>query len=139
MNIPRQDSVFPLTDSYIELDFNVTSNKSNHDDSVNADDIRLINLAPILLLNENKLFTSNGKHQERFDSAHVVCLMYKISPSRKDRNDLSTGLDENNERRKDGKKIQLLMKLQTGVSFMLGFFIKTFPDMLSIKRVVLTV
>ena len=59
INIPKEDSVISLLKSYNELNFVVlkaaTSNKY-----ADADDIRLINLAPIALFSNYNLTTSAG-------------------------------------------------------------------------------
>ena len=57
IDIPREDSVISLLNSYIELNFDVlkaaTSNRY-----ADGDDIRLINLGVIALFNKYKLTTS---------------------------------------------------------------------------------
>ena len=59
-NIPGEDSVTSLLNSYIELNFDVlkaaTSNRY-----ADADDIRLINLGTSAPFSNNKLTTSSGK------------------------------------------------------------------------------
>ena len=99
INIPREDSVISLSNSYIELNFDVlkaaTSNRY-----ADTDDIRLINLGPIALFSNYKLTTSSGKHLEKLDHAHIVCLMYKILSSIRDSDDLSISLDRSRDRRK---------------------------------------
>ena len=99
INIPREDSVISLLNSYIELNFDVlkaaTSNRY-----ADADDIRLINLGSIALFSNYKLTTSSGKHLEIIDHAHIVCLMYKLLSSSRDSDDLSIGFDRIRDRRK---------------------------------------
>ena len=99
INIPRENSVISLLNSYIELNFDVlkaaTSNRY-----ADADDIRLINLGPIALFSNYKLSTSSGKHLENIDHAHIVSLMYKLLSSSRDTDDLSIGLDRNRDKRK---------------------------------------
>ena len=98
INIPREDSVISLLNSYIELNFDVlkatTSNRYE-----DTDDIRLINLGPIGFSNY-KLTTSSGKHLENIDHAHIVSLMYKLLSSSRDSDDLSIGFDRNRDKRK---------------------------------------
>ena len=99
INIPREDSVISLLNSYIELSFDVlkaaTSNRY-----ADADDIQLINLGPIALFSNYRLTTSSGKHLENIDNAHIVCLMYKLLSSSRDSDDLSIGFDRSRDRRK---------------------------------------
>ena len=99
INIPREDSVSSLLNSYIELKFDVlkatTSNRY-----ADADDIRLINLGPIALFSNYKLTTSSGKHLENIDHAHIVSLMYKLLSSSRDSDDLSIGFDRSRDKRK---------------------------------------
>ena len=97
--IPREDSVFSLLNSYIEINFDVlkavTSNRY-----ADADDIRLINLGSIALFSNYKLTTSSGKHLENVDHAHIVCLMYELLSSSRDSDDLSIGFDRSRDRKK---------------------------------------
>ena len=99
INIPREDSIISLLNSYIEINFDVlkaaTSNRY-----ADADDIRLINLGPIVLFSNYKLTTSSGKHSENIDHAHIVSLMYKLLSSSRDSDDLSIGFDRSRDKRK---------------------------------------
>ena len=99
IDIPREDSVISLLNSYFELNFDVikaaTSNRY-----VDADDIRLINLGIIALFNNYKLTTSSGKHSENIDHDHIVCLMYKLLSSSRDSDDLSIGFHRSRDMRK---------------------------------------
>ena len=65
-------------------------------------------LAPIALLSELKNTTSNEKHLQFSDYAHAVCLTYKLTTSSINSIDLSIGLNESFETRKqqlsNGKK-----------------------------------
>ena len=100
INIPREDSVISLLNRYIELNFDVLR-ADNSNRYVDANDIRLVNLAPIALFSNYKLSTSSGKHLEEISHAHIVSLMYKLLPSIKDSDDLSIGFDRNRGRRKN--------------------------------------
>ena len=100
INIPREDSVISLLNSYIELDFDVIR-VDNSNRYVDANDIRLINLGPIALFSNYKLTTSSGKHLEEVSHAHIVSLMYKLLTSSKDSDDLSVGFDRTRGRRKN--------------------------------------
>ena len=99
INIPREDSVISLLNSYIEITFDVlkaaTSNRY-----ADVDDIRLINLGPIALFSNYKLTTSSRKHLENIDHAHIVSLMYKVLSSSRDSDDLSIGFDRSRDKRK---------------------------------------
>ena len=100
INIPREDSIISLLNSYIELNFDVlkaaTSNRY-----ADTDDIRLVNLGPIAIFSNYKLASASGKHLEEISHAHIVSLMYKLLASSKDSDDLSIGFDRNRGRRKD--------------------------------------
>ena len=100
INIPREDSVISLLNSYIELNFDVIR-VDNSNRYVDANDIRLVNLGPIALFSNYKLTTSSGKHLEEISHAHIVSLMYKLLTSSRDSDDLSIGFDRNRGRRKN--------------------------------------
>ena len=100
INIPREDSVISLLNSYLELNFDVLHAADNNR-YVDANDIRLVNLAPIALFSNYKLTTSSGKHLEEISHAHIVSLMYKLLTSSKDSDDLSIAFDRNRGRRKN--------------------------------------
>ena len=99
INIPREDSVIFLVNSYIEIDFDVL--KATTDNRyADGDDIRLVNLAPIAFFSNYKLTTNSGKHLENIDHAQIVSLMYKLLTSIKDSDDLSIGFDRSRDRRR---------------------------------------
>ena len=98
INIPREDSVISLLNSYLELDFDVLHAGTNNR-YVDGDNIRLVNLGPIALLSNFKLTTSSGKHFENIDHAHIVSFMYKLLTSSKGSDDLSIGFDRDRNRR----------------------------------------
>ena len=100
INIPREDSVISLLNSYIELNFEVLR-ADNSNRYVDANDIRLVNLGPIALFSNYKLTTSSGKHLEEISHAHIVSLMYKLLTSSRDSDDLSIGFDRSRGRRKN--------------------------------------
>ena len=99
INIPREDSVISLLNSYIELNFDVLHAADNKR-YANANDIRLVNLGPIALFSNYKLTTASGKHLEEISHAHIVSLMCKLLTSSKDGDDLSIGFDRDRDRRK---------------------------------------
>ena len=98
INIPREDSVISLLNSYIELNFDVLHGVANNR-YADGNDIRLVNLGPIGLFSNYKLTTSSGKHLENIDHAHIVSLMYKLLSSSKGSDDLSIGFDRDRGRR----------------------------------------
>ena len=98
MNIPREDSVISLLNNYLDLNFDVLG-ADNNNRYVDGNDIRLVNLGPIALFSNYKLTTSSGKHLEDINHAHIVSLMYKLTTSAKDTNDLSIGFDRDRNRR----------------------------------------
>ena len=99
INIPREDSVISLLNSYLELNFDVL-HAADNTRYVDVNDIRLVNPGPIALFSNYKLTTSSGKHLEDISHAHIVSLMYKLLPSSKDSDDLSIGFDRNHDKRK---------------------------------------
>ena len=98
INIPREDSVISLLNSYLELDFDVLHAGTNNR-YVDGNNIRLVNLGPIALFSNYKLSTSSGKHLENIDHAHIVSLMYKLLTSSRGSDDLSIGFDRDSKRR----------------------------------------
>ena len=100
INIPREDSIISVLNSYLELNFDVLHIADNIR-YVDAKDIRLVNLGPIALFSNYKSTTSSNKHLEEISHAHIVSLMYKLLTSCKDSDDLSIGFDRNRGRRKN--------------------------------------
>ena len=100
INIPREDSVISLLNSYLELNFDVLHARTNNR-YVNDNDIRLVNLGPIALFSNYKLTTSSGKHLEIIDHSHIVSLMYELLTSSKGSDDLSIGFDRDRTRRRN--------------------------------------
>ena len=98
INMPREDSVISLLNSYFELDFDVLHAGTNNR-YVDGNNIRLVYLGPIALFSNYKLTTSSGKHLENIDHAHIVSLMYKLLASSKGSDDLSIGFDRDRNRR----------------------------------------
>ena len=100
INIPREDSVISLLNSYLDFSFEVVKRADNSRYG-NGNDIRLVKLGPVALFSNFKLATSSGKHFEDISHAHLVSLMYKLITSSKDSNDLSIGFDSSRNRRRD--------------------------------------
>ena len=100
INIPREDSLISLLNSYIDLNFDVLH--ANDDTRyVNNDESRLVNLGPVALFTNYKLTTSSGKHLEEVSHAHIVSLMYKLITTAKECDDLSIGFDRDRTRKRN--------------------------------------
>ena len=99
INILRRYSVNSLKGSLLRLNADVlhaaTSNRY-----VDGDDIRLVDEGPIVLFSNYKLQSSTGKHIEEINHAHIICLIYKLTTSARNTDDLSTGFDRDRGRRK---------------------------------------
>ena len=100
INIPREDSVISLINSYLDLNFEAFK-KADNSRYANGNDIRLANLGLIALFSTFKLTTSSGKHLEDISHAHLVSSMYKLITSCKDSDELSIGFDRCCNRRRD--------------------------------------
>ena len=98
INIPREDSVISLLNSYLELNFDVLHAATNNR-YVDGNDRKLVILGTIALFSNYKLTTGSGKHLENIDHAHVVCLMYKLLTSSRGSDDLSIGFDRDRNKR----------------------------------------
>ena len=98
INIPREDSLISLLNSYIDLNFDVVHGVNN-DRYANNTEIRLVNLGHIALFSNYKLTTGSGKHLEEVSHAHIVSLMYKLIKTAKGCDDLSIGFDRDRTRR----------------------------------------
>ena len=98
INLPREDKVISLLNSYLELNFDVLHAATNNR-YVDGNDIRLVNLGSNGLFSNYKLTTSSGKHLENIDHSHIVSLMYKLLTSSKGSDDLSICFDRDRNRR----------------------------------------
>ena len=74
INIPREDSVPSLLNSYLDLNFDVLHAGTNNR-YVENNDIRLGDLGPNALFSIYKMTTSSGKHLEDTNHAHIVSSM----------------------------------------------------------------
>ena len=99
INIPREDSVISLINSYLDLNFEVIK-KADDSRYGNGNDIKLVNLGPIAWFSNFNLTTSSGKHLEDISYAHLVSLMYKLITSSKNSDDLSIGFDRSSATRR---------------------------------------
>ena len=86
--------------SYLELNFDVVK-KTDNSKYGNSNDMRLVNLGPVVVFNTFKLTTSSEKHLEDISYSLIVCFMYKLKTSSKDNYDLSIFLDRSRSRRRD--------------------------------------
>ena len=118
INIPREDSVISLLNSYLDLSFEVIK-RADNSRYANGNDIRLVNLGPIALFSNFKLTTSSGKHLEDITHAPFVSLMYKLITSSKYSNDLSIGFDNSRNRRRDELALNKNIKGKYHVKIML--------------------
>ena len=100
INIPREDSVISLLNSYLDLNFDVV-HAANNNRYADGNDIRLINLGPVALFSNYKLTSSSGKHLEDVTHAHIVSLMYILITTAKECDDLSIGFDRDRTRRRN--------------------------------------
>ena len=100
INMPREDSVVSLINSYLDLNFKVIK-KADDSRYGDGNDIRLVNLGPIALFSNFTLTTSSGKHLEDISHARLVSLLYKLITSSKNSDDLSIGFDRNSVRRRE--------------------------------------
>ena len=100
INIPREDSLISLLNSYLDINFDVVHAATNNK-YADGNDIRLVILGPVALFSNYKLATSSGKHLEDVSHAHIVSLMYKVISTAKDMNDLSIGFDQDRTRRRN--------------------------------------
>ena len=118
INIPREDSVISLLNSYLDLNFEVI--KKNDDSRyANGNDIRLVNLGLVALFSNFKLTSSSGKHLADISHTHLVSLMYKLITSSKDSIDLSIGFGHSRNRRRDELALNKIIKGKYHVKIML--------------------
>ena len=92
ISLPREDAYICLQNSFISLEFEVL--KNNNTRYTNGDEISLVNFGPISLFSEAKLTTSSGKHLEKVDTLHPICLMYKLLTSTSRTSQLLCGFEQ---------------------------------------------
>ena len=100
INIPRENSVISLLNSYLDLNFEVIT-KADNSRYANGNDIRLVHLATIALSSNFKSTTSTGNYLEDIRHAHFVSLLYKLTLSSEESDDLAIVLDRSSGRRRD--------------------------------------
>ena len=119
MNIPRENSVFSLVNSYLELTSDILHTLTNNR-YADKNDIILVNLGPIGLFSKYKLTISSGKNLENIEHGHIACLMYKWLNTAGGCDDLSIGFDcsrgrrqrevTNNKNTKDKYHVRIYLK-----------------------------
>ena len=129
INIPREDSVISLLNSYIEFNFDVLHAATNNR-YVDANDIRLVNLGPIALFSNYKLTTSSGKHLEEISHTHIFSSMCKLLTSSKDGDDLSIGFD----RSRNNRKRELTKTKNIKGKYHIRIYLKDILDMPNTKK-----
>ena len=95
INIPREGTVLSLLSSYLD----VLHSANTYNRYADGDDIQKVSLGPIALASIYELKTGSGKHLEDSSHAHIVSIMCKLLTSTKDSVDLSTGFDQDRNRR----------------------------------------
>ena len=98
INIPREGSGVSLSNSYLDLIFDVL-HAATGNRYADGNDIRLVEFGPIASFSGYKLTTSSGRHLEDISHAHSGSLMYKLITSTEDTADLSIGFDRDHDRR----------------------------------------
>ena len=91
--IPRENSVFPLINSYNDRKLNLAKKL------IFPDMQMVIKLGPTALFSYNKLSTSSGDYLEKISHSHIVLLLYNLKTGAKESDDLSFGFDRDCERR----------------------------------------
>ena len=77
---------------FISVEFEVHKNDDTRFND--GDEISLVNFGPIALFSEAKLTTSSGKHLEKVDNLHPICLVYKLPISTQQTSQLMYGFEE---------------------------------------------
>ena len=98
INLPEEDSVISLLNSYLDLNCDVLHAATNNR-YIDGNVIRLVTLGPIALFSNYMLTTNSGKYSGDISHAHVVSLMYKLLTSSRRSDDLSIGFDRDRGRR----------------------------------------
>ena len=83
-----------------------------------------MNEGPTVLFNNYKLQSSSGKHIEKINHAHIVCLLYKLITNARNSDDLSIGFDRDRDRRKrefNSKNIKGKYHVTIMLKYIFGF------------------
>ena len=109
---------------YFDINFDVL-HAATGNRYANGNDIRVVNPGPIALFSNYKLTTSSGKHLEEINNAHIIPLMYKLTTSARDTDELSIGFDRSRDRRKlqltDNKSQEGKFQLRIFLRVVFGF------------------
>ena len=119
IDIPRENSVIFLLNSYFDLNFDVL-HAATGNRYVDNNALWLVNLGPSALFSNYKLTTNPGKHLEDINHAHIVSLMYKLIKSSRGSDYLSIGFDRSRDRR---QRELTKKKFQKG-KFLLTIYLK---------------
>ena len=92
VSLPREDAYICLQHSFISEEFEVLKNDETRFDD--GDEISLVYFAPDAFFSEAKLTTSSGKHLQKADNLHPICLMYKLLTSSQHTSQLMYGFEE---------------------------------------------
>ena len=92
ISLPREDAYICLQNSYISLEFEVLKNDDKRFND--GDERSLVNFGPVFSFSEAKLTTSSGKHLEKVDNLHPICLMYRLLRSSQQTSQLMYGFEE---------------------------------------------
>ena len=92
ISLPREVAYICLQNSYISVEFEVLENDNTR--YASGDEISLVNFGPVALFSEAKLTISSGKHLEKIDHLHPICLMYKLLTSNQQTSQLMYGFEE---------------------------------------------
>ena len=87
-----------MQNSLISLEFEVLKNDNTR--YADGDQKSLVNFGSVVLFSEAKLVTSSGKHLEKVDSLHPVCLMYKLLTSTQQTSQLMYGFEKSQATRR---------------------------------------
>ena len=89
---PRKRCIHLFKKLIHSLEFEVLKNDDIRFNDV--DEINLVNFGTVALFSEANLTTSSGKHLEKFDNLHPICLMYKLLTSSQQTSQLMYGFEE---------------------------------------------
>ena len=68
--------------------------KNNNIRYADGDETSLVDFGPVALFSVAKLVTSSGKHLEKVDNLHPICLRYKLLTSQQQTSQLMYGFEE---------------------------------------------
>ena len=91
ISLPREDAYICLQNSYISEEFEVLKNNNTR---YADDEVSCFTFGPLALFSEAKLGTSSGKHLEKVDNLHPICLMYKLLTITQQTSQLMYGFEE---------------------------------------------